>query len=134
MTDARDRLAGLLEPPADLVERLKDAYEDWLHDEDKNPPHDRFGFFAAFAAEYAAEIHRRDIISIINLKCSWRLCRERAEAAEQALAEEREACAKAAEGYEPQHEANETIARQVAKNIAAAIRARKGDSPSLYNK
>ncbi len=41
-----------------------------------------------------------------------------------AVLAEREACKQIAAGYEPQHEANETIARQVAKNIAAAIRAR----------
>lgn len=39
--------------------------------------------------------------------------------------EERKRCAKIAAAYEPQHEANATIARQVANNIAAAIRGEK---------
>ncbi|GLK77984.1 hypothetical protein GCM10008171_32380 [Methylopila jiangsuensis] len=53
------------------------------------------------------------------------LIQSEVEAAEKRGAEaEREVCAKEAEGYEPQHEANVTIAGQVAKNIAKAIRAR----------
>lgn len=33
-----------------------------------------------------------------------------------------EACAKIADGYVPQHEGNQPVARNVARNIAAAIR------------
>lgn len=38
-------------------------------------------------------------------------------------AEEREACAKEAESYQPQHELNTAIGRQIGQNIACAIRA-----------
>lgn len=42
---------------------------------------------------------------------------------------EREACAKAAENYEPQHELNTAIGRRIGQNIAKIIRDRSARQP-----